>query len=143
MLISVNNGGQATLTISGTNIQIPLGPSAAQNQTQNQNQTTTQQNVQNSNSSAQNSTQSNVSSQQNTSNSTQNQSNTQQNQNNSNQQQQGTIFTIPTASTNTIQIPANFAGKLRIFICKIINFFGAWTFFFVHKCYLISILIIS
>ena len=109
MHIKVNNG-QATLTISGTNIQIPLGPSAAAAAAQNnqsntsQNSSNTSQNVQQQSGSA------NVSQQQTNAN---NQSQGATNQQQQQQQQQGTqqMFTIPTGNGGTIQIPANaFSG---------------------------------
>ena len=80
---AVNNGGQATLTISGTNIQIPLGPSAAAVATSTSNHSTPQ--------------------------STNVQQNSNQNQNNNQQQQQqqNTILTIPSGGGNAIQIPTN------------------------------------
>lgn len=102
-------GGQATLTIPGTNIQIPLGPtqpSQQQQQPSNQNQPTNQnqQNVNQTNNQNQSGTQQ-VQSQSN------NNQNAQQTQNNNQQQQQqNTVITIP-GTNNTIQIPANFAGK--------------------------------
>lgn len=105
-------GGQATLTIPGTNIQIPLGPTQpAQQQTQ-------QQGTQNqsSNQTQQNLNQNQVTtSQQNQQSSQQNVQQTQANagsqQQQQQQQQQNTVITIP-GTNNTIQIPSNFAGKL-------------------------------
>jgi hypothetical protein len=98
-------GGQATLTIPGTNIQIPLGPTQPSQQQQqqqsNQNQATSQ------NQQQQNTQQQGGNSQQQGQNQNQNQQ-TQQSQNTN--QQQNTVITIP-GTNNTIQIPANFAGK--------------------------------
>lgn len=83
MLKVNNNGNQATLTISGTNIQIPLGPTTSSSV---QPQASTQISTGGTNQNASSSTQSNQ---------------------NQQQQQQNPIFTIPTASGQTIQIPAN------------------------------------
>lgn len=98
-LVGSVGGGQATLTIPGTNIQIPLGPTqpsqqqqASQNQSSAQNQ---QQNAQTGNSQQQQG---------------QNQNANQNQQGQNTNQQQSTVITIP-GTNNTIQIPANFAGK--------------------------------
>lgn len=127
----VGGGGQATLTIPGTNIQIPLGPtqpSQQQNQqqgTQNQSTNQTQQNLN------QNQV---TTSQQNQQSSQQNVQQTQANtgtQQQPQQQQQNTVITIP-GTNNTIQIPSNFAGKLMTSSsCNDLSFSlcGAWFSF--------------
>lgn len=101
---TVNSGGnQATLTISGTNIQIPLGPNAsnttaAQSQSQGSSQNTT---IQGSNMSS----------------STQGQ--TAVNQTGGQSQQQNTFLTIPTGNGQTIQIPASaFSATSAYFTVK-------------------------
>lgn len=115
----VGGGGQATLTIPGTNIQIPLGPTQPAQQQQNQQQSTqnqstnqTQQNLNQSGGQVTTSQQNQQTSQQNVQ---QTQSNTgsqqQQPQQQQQQQQQNTVITIP-GTNNTIQIPSNFAGKI-------------------------------
>jgi hypothetical protein len=100
-------GGQATLTIPGTNIQIPLGPTQPAQQQTSQVNIQGQQNV-----AQQQSTQQTSTGQQQQQNQTQNQTNATQNvqQNNQQQQQQNTVIQIP-GTNNTIQIPANFGGK--------------------------------
>jgi hypothetical protein len=113
-------GGQATLTIPGTNIQIPLGPTqpaqqqtttvntqgqqgnVTSQQTQQSGQTTTTNQAQTTNQQTQNQTNNTQSVQQG------NQQQTQQ------PQQQNTVITIP-GTNNTIQIPANFGGRCMVF----------------------------
>jgi hypothetical protein len=108
-------GGQATLTIPGTNIQIPLGPTqpAQQQHQQQQQQTQNQSGNQNQQNANQSGGQAN-SNQTNQSNANQNVQQTTQNQQPQQQQQQNTVITIP-GTNNTIQIPANFGGKRRVF----------------------------
>lgn len=105
-------GGQPTLTIPGTNIQIPLGPAQSNTQQQpNQNQQSST--VQNQQNNQQNNVQSSSANQSNSNQAQQQQQQTIVNGQNQNQQQQNTVITMPNGTN--IQIPANFAGKF-IFI---------------------------
>lgn len=131
LCISVG-GGQATLTIPGTNIQIPLGPTQPAQQQQQQQQQASQ------NQTTNQSPQQNAANAQQQAQQAQNQNVNQNQQNQNTNQQQGTVITIP-GTNNTIQIPANFAGKmvLKDYLsftfcdsCVVVHGFPAYIFSF-------------
>jgi hypothetical protein len=53
------------------------------------------------------------------------------------QQQQNTVITIP-GTNNTIQIPANFAGKLTELLTKRQLAVGAWLYNFPNESFIIT-----